>query len=977
MRKFLLIVLFLTAGIQAFAQISVSGRLLDASTSDPVGFATVSLTKSGAQKPSKYVLSKENGTLEINGVAAGQYVLKAELLGYKTFEKNITVNASLNLGDIKMKPDQQQLEAAQVSAVGNSILVKKDTIEYNANAFKLAENDVLEDLLKKLPGVEVSESGTITVNGEEIKKITIEGKTFFLDDPQLASKNLPAKIINKLKVVEKKSEQAEFTGIDDGETETVIDLSIKKGMMKGLFGNVSAGGGHDLPTDMSVNSGDWRFQGAGFLGQFKDNSQISVILNGNNTNNRGFNDLAGSMMGGMRGGRNGGGMGSGQGGWGSGNGITTSWMAGANGVWDLFDKKMELGGNYLYNGTDNVVEEASVKTAFQQDGNNLVYKSGGTSDTKTQGHRFGIRLNHKFSDNTSILFEPRVNFGGGNFAQHSEDTTYNGSVSGPKVNSALVNNDGFNKNVSTSGFLLFRQRLGIPGRTLTVMARYSYSNNNLEGHNYNSTTLYDEQNTNNAGNPSIVDQFYKSNEESVSLMGRATYTEPVGHNFYVEANYMYSWNRSQSWKDTYEADQVTKVLGYCNQVTNTYVNQEIGVNALYQKPKIRAQLGVSAKPTETWNETTKAGKAVDPFHSMVWNWAPQAMVWWEMSDNSNMRMFYRGTSSQPSTSQLIPIPDNSNPLNVSYGNPSLQPYFTHRLRGDVRYNNKKKFSSFNIRFGGEYKQNPIVNSMWYYNGAQYSMPLNGPDAANANIQGFLNLPIAKSSFSVLNFTRFNWNYNTSFVGKDIDMSKYLYPAGDPLAGQLNYDIFLQDYNAGLLNFADNRTNTLGFTERLKLTYRKDAIEAAVSGQTRMNKSWYSLQDSYDNTLTWNNKVRAEAIWTWNGPGLVFKGEFDFNWYRGYSYDMSNEYILNLEIQKLLFKKKCTIALKGYDILGQAKNLTVDDNTNYYKETVNNTLGRYIILSFTYRFGTFDSSKMRGPGGHGGPGGPGGYGPPMR
>ena len=308
--------------------------------------------------------------------------------------------------------DKQVLDAASVSATGNPIVIKKDTIEYNATSFKTTDNDMLEDLLKKLPGVEVGSDGSVTANGQTISKITIDGKTFFLDDPQLASKNIPAKIVDKVKVVQKKSDQAQFTGIDDGQEETVIDLSIQKGMMNGVFGNVMAGAGHDWLENTTNGNGDWRYQGAAFAGRFTEKSQLSLIFNGNNTNNRGFNDLAGSRMRGMRGG--GGGMGRGSGGWGNTNGITTSWMGGVNGSWDLFQDKMSLGANYLYNSTKNDVQERSEKTTFLDDGSSLIYNNDGFSLNKTDGHRFGARLEHKFSDNTSIIFQPQFNFGKGN-----------------------------------------------------------------------------------------------------------------------------------------------------------------------------------------------------------------------------------------------------------------------------------------------------------------------------------------------------------------------------------------------------------------------------------------------------------------------------------------------------------------------------------------------------------------------------------
>ena len=965
-------VIFLLSGMLACAGLAAQNRvtavLLDSSNGDAVTFATVSLTRDGAKKPDYYNLSTDSGEVSISKVKHGNYTFRAELLGYKAFEKVIKVEGNLDLGKIGMDPDRQMLDAASVSAVGNPIVVKKDTLEYNANSFKTTENDMLEDLLKKLPGVEVSENGSITVNGETITKITIDGKTFFLDDPQLASKNIPAKIINKLKVINKKSEQAEFTGIDDGEEEKVIDLDIKPGMMKGAFGNIMAGAGRDIPADNAVDP-DWRYQGAAFLGSFTKERQLSLILNGNNTNNRGFNDLAGSMMGNMRGG----GMGGGQGGWGGNNGITTSYMAGANGAWTLFDGNMDFSSNYLYNHTGKDVIENSDKSTYVNDDYNLIDRSEGSSITHTNGHRIGIRLDHKFSPNTSILFEPRINFGGGDYTQRNETSRYADSLSKSGTD-LLTNSDnlqsGSNKNVSTSGFMLFRQRLGIPGRTLTVMGRYSFSNNDL-----NSINL---SNTNTLGVNTKIDQDIKSNQKGSTLMGRITYTEPLGNNLYVEANYRYSWSKSSSEKDTWDNVTNSKSYVYSNEIENESHNQEIGVNVMYQKEKSRAQVGFAAMPTDTYNSTTRYNSMTGEWKPMEykdfrWKYSPRVMLWWEFNENANARLFYRGNSSQPSTRQLMPVPDNSDPLNVSFGNPELTPYFSHNLRGDIRYNNKKNFTSFNINFNGEYVQNPIVSLTWYDNGSAYSMPFNGPDNMNAGMNGFVNIPIAKSNFSVSNFARVNWSKSSSYVGENIDMTTYTaggdyYAFMDELISNWKNDAWFY----GHINV--NTIRSLGVTERFRMTYRSDNLELTASARTRMNKSWYTIRDS--KTTTFNNQVRLTANWTWDAPGITMKAEGNYNWYNGYSTAQPEEYVLNAEIQKLLFKKKMTLALKGYDILGHAKNLTVTDASNYHSEVVNNTLGRYIILSLTYRFGTFDRSQMRGPGGRR-PGGPGGMGGPHR
>ena len=216
----------ISQSVAAQSTYSVNLKLQDQKTGEPVGYATVSLSMKGEKGAKKYTLSDIEGAVALTRVKEGVYILKAELMGYKSFEKEVKVDKNIDLGIIQLLEDSKVLDAANVTAAGNPIIMKKDTIEYNASSFKTSDNAVLEDLLKKLPGVEVSSDGSVTANGETIKQITIDGKTFFLDDPQLATKNIPAKIVEKVKVVERKSEQARFTGIDDGQEETIIDLSI-------------------------------------------------------------------------------------------------------------------------------------------------------------------------------------------------------------------------------------------------------------------------------------------------------------------------------------------------------------------------------------------------------------------------------------------------------------------------------------------------------------------------------------------------------------------------------------------------------------------------------------------------------------------------------------------------------------------------------------------------------------------------------
>ena len=972
MKNFRCFILLLTllAATPAFAQSihSIKLTLTDENTSEPVPFATASVTVKGEKTPLKYSLTDDKGNTSLTKLKKGTYIVRVELMGYKTYEKEVVVEKNVDLGTIKFAEDSELLDAATVTDIGNPIIVKKDTVEYNASSFKTSDNDMLEQLLKKLPGVEVAADGSITANGETIKKITIDGKTFFLDDPQLASKNIPAKIIEKVKVVEKKSDQAMFTGIDDGEEETIIDLKLRPGMAQGWFGNVMGGGGHDVPGAGSTMD-DWRYQGAAMVGRFTENSQISIILNANNTNNRGFNDVAGSMMQGMRGGM---GMGRGMGGWGGGNGIATTWMGGINGAFGLFDDAMDLSANYLYNGSNRDVIESSSKITYMEDGS-LLNNNSGKDNTFSQGHRFGVRMEHKFSENTSILFEPQFNFGSGRYTEHSEFSTSSlatGSTDTLKVNDGYSNNTGYNDNWSTSGFLLFRQRIGKPGRTISANIRYSFSNNEMHGTNVSETNVYDDKV---AVDPS-VNQIFDRNSKGASLSGRVAYTEPLAEYLFLEANYQYSWNLNTSTKDTYN-----NLLGgvrdetYSNEILNKSVNQNAGVNLSYQKDKFRAQLGAAVNPTYTYNHTN--GKE---YTSNVINWSPQAMLFYEINETTNLRLNYFGRSSQPSTSQLMPVPDNSDPLNISLGNPYLEPYFNHNIRFRFGYTNKKTFTSVNANVRGGFVENGLTNAQWYDKaGVRYSIPVNGPTTGSMNANIFVNTPFGKSGFSIFSMTMFNYNESVSYVGTNLFRDTKAHDYYNSEEATFNHEQFHKDYpslDEAEDMFSVNKNQTLGFTQRLRLTYRNDFVELNAGGRTRMSKSWYTLNKGLQ--PTWNNQVDGSMNWTIPG-GINLIAEAQYNWYNGYTTAQEDEIILNAEITKLLFKKKFTLALKAYDILGQSKNLSVSDSSNYHIETTNNTLGRYIILSLTYRFGNFN--RGAGPGGPGGPGrGPGGpMGPPRR
>ena len=980
--------LSLLLGAASFAQSSthsVSVTLLDATNDEPVGFATVSVTAKGSTQPAKYTLTSEKGTASLDGLRDGTYTFVAEMMGYVKYEKEITVKgANVALGDVKLELDREMLDAASVTDVGAPVVIKKDTIEYNAMAFKTTENDVLEDLLKKLPGVEVNDDGSIVVNGQTVTKVYMDGKTFFMDDPQVATKNIPAKLVEKVKVVQKKSDQAEFTGIDDGQEETVLDLSVQGGMMNGIVGNISGGVGHDIPSSspasnsLSADYDDYRYQSNLFLGNFTNNRQIALLGNANNANAAGFN-----MGGGGRGGF-GGGFGGGNRG-----GITSSYMIGTNIGGNLFDDKMEASGNYMFNSMDNDNQSSTYSSNHLEElGYDLISKRDNASLSHSNNHSVGMRIEHEFSKNASLIFQPQLNYAYGNSNSWSTSSSQYDYYDGRglvDVNNSWSNTTADTKNLSTSGNLMYRQRILIPGRTLTVNLRYNLSNSVSDGFNQSLTEVLLGKPSSGDDGPSstIINQRNNQTNKNASVTANATYTEPLGNYFYVEGNYSYGWTRSNSEKNVYDSGlndpfnfdnhpyyNAGELFnpGYSNSIINEYVNQSAGANLLFQGSTLRAQVGASIRPTKTHNSTTRSSYQIDTTFTVI-NWAPQAQIIWDATDNLNIRFFYRGNSSQPSISQLMPVPDNSNPVAVSLGNPSLAPYFSHNINGEFRYNNRQRFSSANLRFNAGMVQDPIVNAQMIVNGKTFSMPFNGHDSYNASLNLMTNTPIFTTRLTLSTQTGANGSRSYSFIGNGVDIEKYF---NDDLYSDFDYTKFLNDYSdiKSSKDFTMKSNTSMTANERITLTYRADDFDFRIGGSTNYQRTW--VDDAVTNS-TWRNAITGSFTWNWELTGLTFDTDMNYTWFNGYATNPEPTYIWNMEIEKLIFNNRATIALRGYDLLGQTKNFSLSTNGTTTTESFSNSLGRYVIVAFTYRFGSFGGAngRYRTGGGGGGRGGNGG------
>lgn len=987
------IMLILPLSTPAFAQkvSNVSVQLVEDGSSDVLGFATVSLTAKNATRVYKYTLTNDKGSATFSEVRNGTYVLKAELMGYVTLEKEFSVKDNdVNLGQISMKLDSQALDAASVSAVGNPIVIKKDTIEYNASSFKTSETDVLEDLLKKLPGVEVGSDGSITANGQTINKVYIDGKTFFMDDPAIASKNLPAKMVDKVKVVKKKSDQAEFTGIEDGEEETVLDLSVQRGMMDGLMGNVNVGAGHDVPATANASEevkskiyNDSRYSSNLFMGKFSDGKQFSLIGNANNGGNIGFGDRGGMSRG------NG--------------GVTTSYMLGTNLGANLLNDKMELTGNYSLNGMDNDSWNKSYSENYF-DGYTRFQDNETQSLSDNLGHRLGMRIKHDFSKSSSLIFEPSVNFTRGqNTSLQTFDTdvlTLADSLFS-KEKDGFSFNGGTSQNVSASGRLQYRQRLGIPGRTLVVNGNFNLSDNRQDGYTQSLTNNFRDSEL---FNTDIINQRNKQGSTSQSASLRMNYTEPLGNYFYVEASYNMNWSHSESYKDAFDglfdegSFRQDAFTGYSprhdrnplyitegeirnaansNEIINDNLRQTAGLEMLYQSTKLRAQVGFNIIPTRIHNYTDRETYKIDTTYSIL-NWSPTAMVIWDPTNSTNVRFNYRGNSSQPSVSQLVPVLDNSNPIMQSLGNPYLNPSFSHNISLEDRYTNRQKFSSFNLRLNGGFNQDPVVTASWSkVGGKTYSMPVNGPTSGNIGANFFANFPIKRSNFSINTTTGATARISSSYTGTNIDTDKYLIKNADGEVTDFDYPAFRSDYADidSSKDFSRNDVRSLNVNERFTLQYRSDALEVRLGAGTTYQRTSYSLRPE-QNLNQWSNNASLSVIWDWESIGMKFRPDFNYRWYYGYATERPSEALLNCSIEKNIFKNRATLSIVARDILGQTKNFSVSASDNSYRETYTNSLGRYVMATLQWRFGSFGGRGGRSGGmpmGGGMRGGMGGFG----
>ena len=968
MKRFWLMAVWLFAVSLCASAADLRGTLVSGTDRLPLSGASVRLMRNNADSTFVAAVSAGNdGSFRMGGVARGKYIVSFTFLGYETVTRNVEMaGKNVNLGEIAMTESSILLQETTVVGVKTEIVVKEDTIEYNADSYRTQPNAVVEDLLKRLPGVEVDSEGKITANGKEITKILVDGEEFFSDDPKVATKNLPVNMVDKLQVIDRKSDLARLTGVDDGEDETVINLTVKKGMKNGWFGNVTGGYGTDD-----------RYSGNFMVNYFRDKNQFSILGSANNTNEMGFTDRGASRF--TRfGGR---------------NGISTTQSIGVNFAVGSEDK-LRVGGDVFYSHSDRDSRNSSNRQYLFPDSTSYYDEAGSSRD---RGHNISgnFRLKWEIDSFSTLEFRPRfsVNFSDSESADSS--ATRAGDAARSLVNRSLSNKYNDGTSYEFSGRLVFNHKFrSHPGRSYSASLNYQFSDTKEDGSTYTDNTYYlvpDEDET--------IDQIYDNHQWSNSVQGRLTWTEPLGdvkNARFLTFSYNGQYRFNNADKYVYDLVSATSATAATNSTLMSmlrdpsfkrYVVEEYGSLAWTNPTMLRQIVEDELQPelneeqsnrfrNNYFNQSLQVGfKQVRENYNLdvgamvnssmsssedlinadrniatrwVWNVAPYARIRFKMSKSRSLAFDYRARSSQPSLTQLQPVADVSNPLRIVVGNPDLNPTFTQRF--NLRYSDfdQDRQRSIMAMANFQFATNSIISTTDYdsQTGGQVTTYENVNGVWNGNLMGMISFPFRNKS----------WYFSSM--------------------GALRYSNTV-GYNNGLYN----RSGSLSVNLSPGIRFNTDAVQLELRPNYNVQVTHNTVQSQNDRTIHSYGAMFNGAYYT---PfGLVFNTDLSYSGTQGYSegYD-TDQWLWNASISYQFLKNKAaTVTAKVYDLLHQKQNISRTINASYIEDSEYNAVTRYVMFSFTYRFTTFGNKGGgdeppidyggRGPGGRhrGGPMGP--------
>ena len=959
-------VLFLLTTLPALSQtknITVSGRVMEAESGEPAIQANVQLLLLPDSTYTTGIASNASGYFTLPKVKAGRYVLKVSYIGFKNKLVPLTLTekqTERNVGTLSLETDAVLLAEAVVTAEAPQVQVVEDTLVYNSSAYRTPQGAMLEELVKKLPGAEVDDDGNIKINGKDISKIMVNGKEFFGGDVKTGMKNLPVEMIDKLKTYDKQSDMARMTGIDDGEEETVLDLTVKKGMNQGWMMNADVAGGTED-----------RYSGRAMINYFRDNTQVNFIASANNVNDQGFSGGGGGPR------------------WRRNNGLTATKMIGANFATE--SEKLELGGSVRYNYNDNDAVSSGYTQNFLPNGNSYSNRNS-WSRSKSQSFNANFRLEWKPDSMTTIMLRPNLSYSKSNSYSNSESGTFSDdpflytetpndyleiaalqkmdSLTDPlyKYRLNVANNSSRSKShsLSANSNLILNRKLNSSGRNIALRLRASYSDSESDSYSQAITRYYT--------NPGL-DSIYRYNTvptNNYSYSSELTYSEPIARQVFLQFAYRFEYSYKESDRHTYNildatggnlwnvyAPLPTDYLQYEDEEQSKYAeyksyNHKGEVSLRFNRTKWKLHAGLSFEPQKT-NMSYRKGEYMIDTTRNVFNFAPNVDLRINFSKVSQLRLTYRGRNSQPSMENLLPIVDNSDPLNISKGNPGLKPAFSHNLSFFYNTYNGDKQRGIMTHANFSATQNGISSIRTYNSetGGWTTQPENINGAWSAFGMFGFNTALPNKKYTINSFSNIRYNNNVGYLTDEDTKS-----------------------------VQKNTTTSLVLGERLNAAYRNDWFEFGINGSIEYTMEKDKLQsDNNQEPYTFSYGANTQIMAPWN---MTLTTNIANQSRRGYD-DASmnrNELIWNAQLSQTFLKGAATLSFEMYDILKQQSNITRSLTTSGRSVYQYNGVNSYCMLRLTYRLNIFGSkearermnNRQRGPFGPGGPGpmgGPGG------
>ncbi len=924
-KNILTVLLILCSGfLMAQSGGSLKGKIVDSVGKQSLKDASIEILKSADSSKLLLGLATQDGSFGIRNIPIGNYIARISFSSYATQYKKIKIvkaGQEINIGTIYLASISDRLPDVVVTQ--SSVQVKKDTVEFTASQFKTKPNAVAEDLLKKIPGMDVDKNGAIKSQGETVQRVLVNGKRFFGDDPKMATKNLPPDVIDKIQVFDDLSDQSKFTGFDDGNRVKTINITTKKNTAKGYFGKVVGGAGTDGNYDASVN-----------MHRFDGNSQLSILGQANDINKQNFTqqDILGSG-----GGRGGGGFG---GGGGTGSGITTT-MAGGLNFKDSWGKlNSNAYGSYFYNDLKvDVDQQSQTQTILSADSSNFK-NSVSTSQSKTPNHRINLNLEENFDTANSLVARPNITFQTSTPSSSSSSVTT--GTTGSLINSSVTRGSSTNTGYSISGSnVQLRHKFPKKFRTISLDLGFSSNSNNGDGVSYAVNSFY---------KPSLrvdtLNQYYIDSAHSFTFSPSLSYTEPLSKSSILEFRYNYSYTNSYSANNTYEFNNASKLYDKFDSLySNTYKynsnSSTATVSYRLQKTKYNFNIGTGVQFTDyTSNNTVKN---IIVAHNYV-NFIPTANFAYNFKRTESLRIFYSGRTGQPSVSNLQPLKTISG-LDTMMGNPNLNPQFTHSIRflytSFDPVTQHIMFATINASMISNDIQNYIIQ---HKNGTKTTTYTNLSGTYNVN--GYFNYGFAlKKPKSNLNLTT-NVGYSQSQTLQATDTS------------------------AALSNYT--RNTTLG--ETIKWTTNlKDNFDMNLSAGTSYVIANNTLNPNLNSNYFVHTVTADFTIYTKTGWILASDFTYTYSGNRPPGYNASVP-LMSPSIAKQFLKNKAgELRFSVFDLLNQNQAVSRTVSSTTIVDSKTNVLKQYFMLTFTYNLRNFAGQQQKMPGMFRGMRPPGGFG----